>query len=92
MKTITISGVYGDRTDAKVTFNGSANWSGLTLRSDEVIGRVFSARVTEKYAARADRLFQRPPPRGVAHDGADRRWMERGDLTRRERRLHGMEL
>ncbi len=61
MKAMTIEGVYGKQTDARVTFNGSTNWSGLALLSDDIGGRLFNATLTKKYAAWVDHLWNHPP-------------------------------
>ena len=38
MKSMTVSGVYGKNTHARITWNGSANWTPVSLASDEVVG------------------------------------------------------
>lgn len=62
MKTMTVSGVYDGDRSAEVTFNGSANWTGLTLKSDDVVGRLFGERVRTRYSRWFDHLFRNPPP------------------------------
>lgn len=61
MKSMTISGVYGSSTHARITWNGSANWTSVALASDEVVGRLDSARVTRKYSDWIDHLFTHVP-------------------------------
>lgn len=77
MKVLTVSGVWrGDRS-ATVTWNGSANWTPVSLRSDEMGMRILSPATRRNYANWVNRLFANPPPnpsgrfaaRGVAPDG-----------------------
>ncbi len=49
MKSMTVSGVLGKNTHARVTWNGSANWTGSSLASDEVVGRVDRVDTTRSY-------------------------------------------
>ncbi|MGZ4448675.1 MAG: phospholipase D-like domain-containing protein [Nocardioides sp.] len=62
MKTLAVSGVYDGRTDAHVTWNGSANYTSVALASDEVVVRIFDPRVEGAYATWFDYLFNNPPP------------------------------
>ena len=61
MKTMAISGVWSGRTNANVTWNGSANWTGVALASDEVVVRIFDASVRRTYSDWFDYLFAHPP-------------------------------
>ncbi|WP_345519684.1 phospholipase D-like domain-containing protein [Nocardioides conyzicola] len=61
MKTLTISGVYDGKTNASVTINGSANWTHVSLVSDEVIGVIRSSYTTKRYSNWIDYLFTHRP-------------------------------
>lgn len=61
MKNMSVSGVYKDRTDANVTWNGSANWTGVALQSDEVVMRIIGPRIRAQYSNWVDYLFAHPP-------------------------------
>lgn len=61
MKTMAISGVYNGDTSANVTWNGSSNWTSVALASDEVVMRIFDARVRKVYSNWFDYLFTHPP-------------------------------
>lgn len=60
-KYVAISGVYGNDTSARVSINGSMNWTAKSLVSDETVGVVFNGKVRKKYAERVNRLFNRGP-------------------------------
>lgn len=61
MKTLAISGVYGGKTDAMVTINGSANWTPVSLASDEVLGVFRVPQVTKTYINWIDYLYHHRP-------------------------------
>ena len=61
MKSMTISGVYGKNTHARYTWNGSANWTPVSLASDEVVGVLQKGDVTREYANWIDYLFTHVP-------------------------------
>ncbi len=61
MKSMTVSGVYGNDTHARITWNGSANWTAVSLASDEVVGRWVSGKVTKVYSNWIDFLFTHVP-------------------------------
>ncbi|MFA6575953.1 MAG: phospholipase D-like domain-containing protein, partial [Nocardioides sp.] len=61
MKNMAVSGVYKGRTDANVTWNGSANWTGVALASDEIVMRIVGARIRAQYANWVDYLYANPP-------------------------------
>jgi phosphatidylserine/phosphatidylglycerophosphate/cardiolipin synthase-like enzyme len=61
MKSMTVSGVLGKNTHARVTWNGSANWTPVSLGSDEVVGRIQKGSVTAQYAGWIDYLFTHVP-------------------------------
>jgi hypothetical protein len=57
MKSVSIQGVYGGKTNASVVLTGSPNWSARAARSDEVWVKIFGAPVlARRYAAHIDRL------------------------------------
>lgn len=66
MKSMTVSGVYGKNTHARITWNGSANWTPVSLASDEVVGKIQRGGVTGKYASWIDYLFTHVPRAWVA--------------------------
>lgn len=69
-KAMTIVGHVGNNRNTRVTYNGSANWTGTALVSDEVVGVIRKRGVTHKYMAWIDRLFtSRPAVWGVAGGG-----------------------
>ncbi|MBC9733374.1 phospholipase D-like domain-containing protein [Nocardioides marmotae] len=61
MKYMAVSGRYQGATDAEVTWNGSANWTGVALASDEIVMRIFDAGVRRTYADWVDYLYANPP-------------------------------
>jgi phosphatidylserine/phosphatidylglycerophosphate/cardiolipin synthase-like enzyme len=62
MKTMTVSGVYGRKTSAHVIYNGTQNWTQVSLVSDEA-GYLFQDPAIERqYAAAINRIFDNPPP------------------------------
>ena len=61
MKAMAVSGVYGSRTDARVVFNGSANWSAVPLASDEVVGEFWGTGITSAYINWIDFMFKNRP-------------------------------
>ncbi|GAA1924284.1 phospholipase D-like domain-containing protein [Nocardioides hwasunensis] len=70
MKTMAISGNYAGDPGAKVTFNGSANWTSVALASDEVVGFVRQKWVTNRYMQWIDYMFtHRPKVWGPEHPG-----------------------
>ena len=78
MKTIAISGVYDGKTDAMVTVNGSANWTPVSLASDEVLGVLQYPKAT-RAVHQLDRLPVQPPAHVVGRRGRrDRRHRRRG--------------
>ncbi|WP_242497404.1 phospholipase D-like domain-containing protein [Nocardioides oleivorans] len=70
MKTMAISGNFGGDPAAKITFNGSANWTSVALASDEVVGTVRKKWVTNRYMQWIDYMFtHRPTIWGPEHPG-----------------------
>lgn len=71
LKAMTISGVIGNTRNADFTWNGSANWAGYTLDSDEVYTRMGGPIVRRQYNQYINRLFRNPPrsARGRVPDG-----------------------
>jgi hypothetical protein len=68
MKSMAVSGVYAGDPAAKITFNGSANWTDVALASDEVVGVVRQKWVTNRYMQWIDYLFtHRPAAWGPEH-------------------------
>lgn len=48
-KAMTIVGHYNGRPGARITFNGSANWTGTAVASDEVVGIIRRPGITSRY-------------------------------------------
>ncbi len=61
MKNMAVSGVYKGRTDANVTWNGSANWTGVALVSDEIVVRIIGPKIRATYSNWVDYLYANPP-------------------------------
>ncbi|WP_435743040.1 phospholipase D-like domain-containing protein [Nocardioides sp. SYSU DS0663] len=61
MKYMAVSGRYQGKTDAEVTWNGSANWTSVALVSDEIVMRIYGAGVRKQYADWVDHLYANPP-------------------------------
>jgi len=61
MKSMTVSGVYGQNTHARFTWNGSANWTGVSLGSDEVVGELHMPTVTREYSSWIDYMYNHVP-------------------------------
>lgn len=61
MKTMAISGNVGGNPAAKITWNGSANWTSVALSSDEVVGVVRKKWVTNRYMQWIDYMFTHRP-------------------------------
>ncbi|HEY3528489.1 MAG TPA: phospholipase D-like domain-containing protein [Nocardioides sp.] len=61
MKSMTIQGHLGDNHHARITWNGSANWTPVSLASDEVVGILPLPGVTRQYANWIDYLFTHVP-------------------------------
>lgn len=62
IKAIAISGHYGTDHSHRVVLNGSSNWSGMSLKSDEQGLILTRDAVVDKYGRWVDFLFQNPPP------------------------------
>ena len=58
MKAMAISGHYAGKPNARIVFNGSANWSGLGLIADEQGLVIESERVERLYGEQINRLFR----------------------------------
>ncbi len=70
MKTMAISGNVAGDPGAKITWNGSANWTQVALASDEVVGTVRLKWVTNRYMEWIDYMFTHRPVRwGAEHPG-----------------------
>lgn len=61
MKTMAISGNVAGNAAAKITWNGSANWTSVALASDEVVGVVRKKWVTTRYMKWIDYMFTHRP-------------------------------
>lgn len=61
MKSMAISGVYNGQTNARVTFNGTANWSPVALVSDELVGTVWDPGTNMQYIRWINYLFNNRP-------------------------------
>jgi phosphatidylserine/phosphatidylglycerophosphate/cardiolipin synthase-like enzyme len=81
MKSMTVSGVFGKNTHARITWNGSANWTPVSLASDEVVGRIQKGSVTGVYANWIDYLFTHVPKSWVAGHCTGPGTVGGGDLT-----------
>ena len=62
LKVLTINGRLGNDPTTFVTFNGSANTSDASSRSDEQIGKLVGKKNTLLYQRFIDRWFENPPP------------------------------
>lgn len=60
-KVMTVSGVYGKDRSAQIVWNGTENWSGLALLSDEVGMEVRKQGALRKYERWINHLFANPP-------------------------------
>lgn len=70
MKSMAVSGNVAGDPAAKITWNGSANWTSVALASDEVVGVVRLKWVTHKYMKWIDHMFtHRPASWGAQHPG-----------------------
>ncbi|GAA3661074.1 hypothetical protein GCM10022237_21190 [Nocardioides ginsengisoli] len=63
LKSLAISGVYQGQTNARVVYNGSANWSAVPLASDEVVGEFREPGMTQAYINWTDFLYKNRPKR-----------------------------
>ena len=61
MKSMTIQGNYNGNHHARLTVNGSANWTPVSLASDEVVGYINRIGTTRTYANWIDYLFTHVP-------------------------------
>ncbi len=61
LKSLAISGVYEGKTNARVVYNGSANWSAVPLASDEVVGEFRDTAMTNAYINWTDFLYKNRP-------------------------------
>ena len=61
LKSLAISGKYDNVSNARVVYNGSANWSAVPLASDEVVGEFRDAAMTKAYIDWTDFLFNHRP-------------------------------
>lgn len=61
MKTMAVSGNIAGSPGAKITWNGSANWTSVALASDEVVGVVRKKWVTNRYMQWIDYMFTHRP-------------------------------
>lgn len=68
MKVMAISGVVGDKTNASVVTNGSANWTELPLHSDEVTAQIWDDALTHDYVTWIDWMFNHRPADWVEPD------------------------
>lgn len=72
MKSMAVSGNVAGDPGAKITWNGSANWTSVALASDEVVGVVRKKWVTNRYMQWIDYMFtHRPVAWGPDHVGND---------------------
>lgn len=61
MKTMAVSGNVAGDPAAKITWNGSANWTSVAIASDEVVGVVRKKWVTTRYMKWIDYMFTHRP-------------------------------
>lgn len=61
MKAMAISGNYDGVSDAKVVFNGTANWTSVALASDEIVGKIYGGKLMRQYSRWVDFLYAHPP-------------------------------
>ncbi len=61
MKSMTISGVFNGKTDARMVFNGTANWSPVGLESDELVGTLADPGTEWAYRSWINYLFSHRP-------------------------------
>lgn len=61
MKSMAVSGNIAGNPGAKITWNGSANWTSVALASDEVVGVVRKKWVTNRYMQWIDYMFTHRP-------------------------------
>ncbi|GEB12670.1 hypothetical protein GUY44_15590 [Pimelobacter simplex] len=61
LKSLAISGNYQGVTNARVTYNGSANWSSVPLASDDVVGEFRDVAMTKAYIDWTDFLYNHRP-------------------------------
>lgn len=61
-KSMTIVGHYNGKPGARVTWNGSANWTQTAINSDEVVGVIRRPKVTRKYSRWINKLYVSRPP------------------------------
>jgi hypothetical protein len=61
MKSMTVSGVYAGNRHARITWNGSANWTGVSLQSDEAVGMIDNGKITRLYSSWIDHMFTHVP-------------------------------
>lgn len=70
MKAMAVSGNIAGDPAAKITWNGSANWTSVALSSDEIVGVVRKKWVTNRYMQWIDYMFtHRPAVWGPEHPG-----------------------
>jgi hypothetical protein len=72
MKSMAVSGNYAGVTNANVTWNGSANWTAVSLASDEIVMKVVDPVVRKQYSQWIDWLFAHPPLQSAARSTAVR--------------------
>lgn len=73
MKSMAIVGNFAGDPAARITWNGSANWTSVALASDEVLGIVRRGGATRKYMQWTDKMFNsRPAHWGPQHPGNNR--------------------
>jgi len=61
LKAMAISGNYDGVTDAKVVFNGTANWTSVALASDEIVAKIYGGKLARQYNRWVDFLYANPP-------------------------------
>lgn len=87
-KVMAVSGFYNNNPAARVAWQGSENWSGLALLSDEQGLRIYRSGAEERYTKWINGLFSSPPPNPYARrlamaaraSGIDPMWKVKANL------------
>jgi hypothetical protein len=70
-KVLALSGVYGSNRHAEIAWNGSSNWTTVSLHSDDIFARIDSAALRMTYAKFVNRWFLHPPSSKTVVDGGN---------------------
>jgi len=61
LKVMTIQGNFAGKSNQQISWNGSSNWTSVSLASDDVQGMVDQVGITKRYANWIDRMYNHPP-------------------------------